>query len=93
MLARINTDSGKQVKRATLLADTFVGRCSGSEAGNSRSLIVIECTIWAHASLGSNPRNVNGGDRKGIRPQLAPELRQSLSVNQKQTSGPRTCRE
>jgi len=32
--------------------------------------------------VGSNPRNVDGGDRKGIWPLLAPELQQSLPVNQ-----------
>ena len=32
--------------------------------------------------MGSNPKKVNDGDKKGIRPQFAPELQQSFPVNQ-----------
>jgi len=32
--------------------------------------------------VGSNPEKVNGGGRKGIRPKFAPELHQSLHINQ-----------
>jgi len=36
--------------------------------------------------LGSKPRKVNGGDRKGIRPSFTPELQQSVPVNQRANS-------